>query len=262
MYAFGQTFSNILKREELEQYRTRSPQQIKETNPELYERISRDVTGWTEEWLQDLKTSVDPIPEKRLKAARRTAGQVDALLSDYFAAKKWPYRAMRVVFLPPRVFLDERNRQKITSGMYIPFYPDAFFASIDWPMPLEMVLVHESLHFNATEMPFGRPLAEGITETATRYLVLKYDLLTARELRREENYPLERKGIELILEEVARRTTGSRDEAIEMFLEAYITGRQDGMTKVFGVEPWERVIRLSQSAGDWQTHKIKRALAN
>ncbi len=260
VYAFEHTFAKILNGKELKLYRTLSPREMKETNPELYERISRDVTGWTDEWLQHLKTTVDPMPEKRLNAARRTAEQVDGVLRGHFETRKWPYRPMRVVFLPPRMFLDERNRGSLTSGMFIPYYPDAFFAAVDWPVPMELLLVHESLHFNAAGRPFGGPLSEGIAETATRYLILKYELLTPRDVRREEVYPLERKGVELILEGIMKRTARSRDEATELFLEAYLTGRQDGMTGIFGVEPWERVIRLSRSMEDWQTHKIKKAL--
>jgi len=56
------------------------------------------------------------------------------------------------------------------------------------------------------------------------------------------------------------RTGGSRDDAIDLFLEAYLTGNQDGMSRVFGVEPWAQVINLGQSDDGWQTHKISKAL--
>jgi hypothetical protein len=125
---------------------------------------------------------------------------------------------------------------------------------------MELVLVHESLHFNETGAPFGQPLKEAITETGARYLVLQYELLTQNALRRAEAYERERKGVELILEEIMSRTKRSREEATELFLEAYLTGRQDEMNKVFGAEIWKRVIELSRSQGAWQTHRIKKAL--
>lgn len=109
---------------------------------------------------------------------------MDALLRDHFQGRTWPYRAMRVIFLPPRLFQDDRNRENWTSGMFIPYYPDAFFAAVDWPVPMEMLLVHESLHFNAITDPFGARMAEGLTETATRHLVVKYGLLTEGDVRR------------------------------------------------------------------------------
>jgi hypothetical protein len=83
---------------------------------------------------------------------------------------------------------------------------------------------------------------------------------TQNALRRAEAYERERKGVELILEEIMSRTKRSREEATELFLEAYLTGRQDEMNKVFGAEIWKRVIELSRSQGAWQTHRIKKAL--
>jgi len=262
VYAFDHTFAGILKAEELKLVRTRSPEEIKETHPQLYERISRDVVGWTDEWLQDVRKSIETVSEKRLSIAQRTAEQVDGILRNHFAGRGLPYRRMQVVFLPPRLFLDERNRGKLTMGMFIPFYPDAFFVAVDWPAPMELVLVHESLHFNRTGVRLGRPLSEGITETATRYLVLRYGLLPPREVSRTTAYASERKGVDLILEEIVKRTARSRDEATELFLEAYLTGNQQGMNNIFGVESWERVIKLSLSKDGWQTHKIKQALGN
>jgi hypothetical protein len=155
IYAFEHTFGRILKGDELALYRTRSPLQLRGSHPELYQRISDDVVGWTNEWIAHLKTTLDPLPEKKLRAAKEAAARVDAALRAHFEARNWPYRPMRVVFLPPRLFLDERNRGKTTSGVFIPYYPDAFFASVDWPVPMEMLLLHESLHFNAITEPFG-----------------------------------------------------------------------------------------------------------
>jgi len=261
VYAFEHTFRNILEGEELKLYRTLSPAELKLDHPALYERISVDVKRWTDEWIEHVEHTVEPVPSGKLNTARKTAAQVDGVLKTYFESKNWPYRPLRVVFLPPRVFLDERDRGKITGGMYIPYYPDAFFATVDWPIPEQLVLVHEGLHFNASVRPFGARLVEGITETATHYLLLKYDLMDERQIARSGAYPDERKVVALIIDEIAKRAPMGRDEALELFLAAYVTGNQDGMTRVFGDEPWQEVLRLSHTREGWQTHKIKKALA-
>jgi len=123
--------------------------------------------------------------------------------------------------------------------------------------------MHESLHFNSTGPAYGRPLSEGITEIGARYLVLKYELLTPYAVRQEEaTYPLERKGVELILEEIMKKKSIGRDEAVELLLGAYLTGNQDGMNQVVGAETWKEVVGLSHKGGGWQTHRIKEALKN
>ncbi|HLF95050.1 MAG TPA: hypothetical protein VJB14_16395 [Planctomycetota bacterium] len=260
IYSFDHTFAKILSPEELRLFHLRSPEQIREADPELYKRISHDVKAWTLQWIQHVRTTFVPIAEKRLDKAQRTAERVDAILKAHFDARGWPYRTMQVVFLPPRVFLDERDRGSLTSGMFIPFFPEAFFVSVDWPVPMDLLLVHEALHFNKVSPPYGHEMGEGITETGARYLVLKYELLPPREVRRAEAYPRECRGVELVLEEIMKRTAKTRDEALELFLGAYVTGRQDRMNEVFGAETWTRVVKLSQSRGGWQTHKIKAAL--
>jgi len=260
IYSFEHTFAGILNPEELNLYRHLSPEKLRESDPELYERISRDVKAWTLRWVHYVRTTFVPIAEKRLSRALGTAERVDAILKAHFDARGWSYRPMQVVYLPPRVFLDERHRENWTSGMYIPYFPEAFFVSVDWPVPMELLLVHEALHFNKVAAPYGHDMAEGITETGARYLVLKYELLLPREVRRAEAYPRECKAVELVLEEVMNRTTKTRDEALELFLESYVTGRQDRMNEVFGAEAWKRVVSLSQSRGGWQTHRIKQAL--
>jgi hypothetical protein len=260
LYSIDHTFARVLKSDELKLVRARSPEEIRQTNPELYERVSQDVRAWTDLWIQHVRTTLVPLPEKRLNSAHAKAEQIDDILRNHFQAKKWAYRPLGVVFLPPQVFLDERHRGNITSGMFIPFYPDAIFVSVDWPVPMELVLVHEILHFNKTKDVFGMPLEEGLVETAARYLVVRYDLVTAYASRRVDTYPVERKGVDLVLEEIAKRTGTSRDEALELFLGAFLTGNQDAMNEVFGAETWERVIKLSQTRGGWQTHRIKKAL--
>jgi len=260
-YSFQFTFQRLLKPEEMKLYETRGPKEIQRINPELYARISADVKRWTDEWIQYTRTTRDPIPEKRLSDGQQLAVKIEEMLARYFQELGWPYRPMQVVFIRPRDFIDEHNRDKTTGGMFIPFYPDAFFATIDWPIPLELVLVHESLHFNAAEGPFGSSLIEGTTDTSARYLARKFELMSPSDLWRAESYPLERKGVETILEKMMERTGRSREQALEVLLETYLTGRQEAMTKIFGERAWNRVLRLSSAQrGAWQTGKIEKAL--
>lgn len=119
--------------------------------------------------------------------------------------------------------------------------------------------MHESLHFNAVGKPFGSRLEEGVTETAARHLVLEYELLDAGKVNRAGAYLDEMKGVEFVLEGIVERTARSRDEALDVLLEAYLTGRQDEMEKIFGAEAWERVLKLSGTRDGWQTHKIEKA---
>ncbi len=261
VYGFQFTFANILTPDELRLFLTLSPGEIKAKNPDLYSRIAQDVKGWTDEWVLHVRSSPDSIPQKRLEDARQLARQVDAVLKTHFESKRWPYRSIRVEFLPPRVFLDERHRENITSGMFIPFYPEAFFATVDWTASVKLVLVHETLHYNKTGSDYGRAMLEGITEVAARYLALKYGLLTAHEIAKEGAYPSEQKGVELVLSEIMKRSGGSRDDALDLLLAAYLTGNQEGMGKVFGAAPWAAVIELGQSDEGWQTHRISKALA-
>ena len=258
--SFDHTFQRILTLNELEQYRKRSPEQIKAEDPKLYTRISQDVKAWTDLWIHHVRTALVPIPEKRMEAAHQTAEHVDSILRNHFKERGWAYKPLDVVFLPPQVFLDERHRGNLTAGMFIPFYPEAIFVSVDWPIPIELVLAHEILHYNKTGDAFGLPLEEGLADTGARFLVVKYELLTAYSLRRVDTYPIERKGIDLVLDEITRRTGKSHDDAIDLFLGALLTGNQDRMNEIFGVETWERVIKLSNTRGDWQTHRIKAAL--
>ena len=134
IYSMEVTFGSVLQADELKQYRTMSPKELRKKNPALYERISGDVKGWTDAWLRDALAHGDQISEKRLSEGEHIVKQIDPILRSYFEAKKWPYRPMKVIFLPPRLLQDERHRENITSGMFIPYYPDAFFATVDWPI--------------------------------------------------------------------------------------------------------------------------------
>jgi hypothetical protein len=260
-YGFEHTFANILSPDELKLYQTLSPDEILRKNPELYRRISQDVKQWTDEWVRNVHAQSDQVSAKHVADARQQAGQVESILRKHFESRGWTYRPMRVEFLPPRVFLDERERGKITMGMFIPFYPDAFFASVDWVAPMNLVLVHESLHYNKTGPDYGSPMLEGITESAARELVLKYGLLSAHEIAKSGAYPAEVKGVETVLGMMVSRSGGTREAALETLLEAYLTGNQENMIRIFGKGPWIEVMKLGESLEGWQSHKISKALA-
>ena len=259
-YSFRHTFAKILSNDEMRLYERHTPKEIRELNPALYARISVDVKRWTDEWIQHILTTGDPIPEQKLEGANRLAVKVEGILKQYFEARGWPYRPMRVVFIPPRAFQDDRDRGKVTGGMFIPFYPDAFFATVDWTFPIETLLVHESLHFNAEERPFGAALVEGVTDVASRHLVRKYDLVSAGDVRRVDSYPTERKGVEFVLDRLMEKSGRSRDEAVDMLLGAYLTGDQNGLTSFFGAEAWGQVLRISHYPRSWRPGNIDKAL--
>ena len=260
IYAFEYTFPRLLKPEELKIFETRTPKEIQQIAPELYARISIDIKRWTDEWIQHIRSKEEPITEGRLQKANHLVERIESALKQYFDARGWTYRPMRVVFLPPKAFQDDRNRGKMTAGVFIPFYPDSFFATIDWPIPIELVLVHESLHYNAADRTFGAAMIEGVTDVGARHLARKYELMSPGEIRSVDTYPLEREGVEQILEKITERTGQSREEALDLLLAAYLTGSQDEMAKIFGKEAWGRVLRLSGSTGSWHASKIRKAL--
>ena len=261
VYGFHYTFTTgLLKGDDLRIYETHTPKEIQQLNPELYRRISTDVKRWTDEWIQHVETNEEPISQGRMEKANQLVEKTESILKQYFESRGWSYKPMRVVWIPPKAFADDRDRYKTTAGMFIPFYPDAFFATVDWPIPIELVLVHESLHYNAAERPFGGALVEGVTDTGARHIVRKYDLLGAGDVRQAGTYPREREGVEYVLERIAEKTGSDREQALDMLLGAYLTGNQDEMTKTFGKDAWDRVLRLSGSLGSWDPPKIKKAL--
>lgn len=258
------TLEGLLTGEERRMFSTMSPEQIRSVRPDLYKGIQRDVKRWTDDWLAFVRETVPPIPDPELRRAQELAHRTDGLLRSHFAGRRWPYRTMQVSFLPAQVFMDERvrGRRIFTGGMFMRFYPELFFAAIDWPSPLPIVLVHESLHFNKRGTPWGVALSEAITETATRDLVVRLGLQTEAEVRRHPAYTQERKGVDFVLDEIMRRSGASRPEALERFLEAYLSGNQEPMAAIFGAEAWSRVLALGASKQTWQTHHIARALAS
>jgi hypothetical protein len=262
MYGIEHTLKNLLTGEELEMFSSLSPEKIKEVRPDLYDRVSQDVKAWTDEWLNHVRSAEEPITSKKLKEAQDLAARIDGILRTHFGERHWPYRTLKVTFLAPKLFLDEHQRSKVTGGMYVPFYPETFFATVDWTMPIGAVLVHESIHFNKTGLPYGSSLTEAITESAARDLVVRYGLQTTAEIQRVPAYLEERKGVEYLLDEMTRRAMLTRQAALEMFLEAYLTGNQEKMAAIFGADAWSRVLELGGSDRTWQTHRIAKALGS
>ena len=243
--SFEFTFDGILTEEEKAVVNYRDPKGMRETQPELYDKISQNVQRWTEDWIEYATEKLETVPEERVERARRSAEKIDGLLSDYFAKQEWPYRKLRVVYLPQRLLYDERNRGWKMLGVFIPFYPDVFFSTVDPFAPLELILVHESLHYNADNGSYGTPLLEGITDVGARHLIAKYGLLTRTTLRGTKTYVRERTLVELICARLAEETGSTEGEALETVLEAYITGDDGRLAQALGQQTWDAVVELS-----------------
>lgn len=258
--AFDFTFAQILTPEELAQVRDVSPDEIRVRSPELYEKVSQNVRRWTDEWIVYAAQKLEAVPPERLTRAMALAAQVDEKLREYFTSKGWKYRTLGVVFLPQRLLHNPRRRYLTYGGMFIPFYPDVFFSTVDPAAPLGQVLVHESLHLNhGQKRRLGRTLAEGITESGARLLTERWGLLSGAQLLQTGAYEWECAAVDVLANEIARRTDSSHDTGVELLLEAYVTGDHKKVHAIFGAETWERVIELS-SAEPWPKRKVLQLL--
>ena len=257
--SFAFTFDGILTEEEKAVVNYRDPVGMRETHPELYEKISQNVQRWTEAWIEYATEKLETVPEERVERAQQSAENVDGLLANYFAKREWPYRKLRVVFLPQRLLHDERNRGMKMLGMFIPFYPDVFFSTVAPFAPLELILVHESLHYNADNGRYGTPLLEGITDVGARHLVVKYDLLSRTKLRNTKTYVRERTLVELICSRLAQETGITEEKALETMLEAYVTGDDGRLADAFGKHTWDAVVELSRTR-KWRKSDLMKTL--
>jgi len=256
--AFEHTFSQILTPEEYELFTSRTPEEIKEIDGELYRKINQNVGRWTDDWILWAARNLDTVPEARLERAMATASRIDRLTRDYFEARGWSYRSLEVVFLPQRLFHDTHNRRAKIQGVFIPFYPEVFFSTVDPAAPLELILVHENIHYNKRGPSLGLPLNEGITETSARHIVRLHELLPGKVLRNFQAYPRERELVETIVQGITSRTGVDHDAALDLLLEAYLTGEQSGMERVFGTDSWTHVIEASRSEKKW--HRLRRCV--
>lgn len=253
--AFSHTFSQILTPEEYELYGSLTPEEIKEIDRELYRKISQNVSRWTDDWVLWAARNLDRVPETRLEGAMATARRIDQLTRSYFEDRDWGYRSLEVVFLPQRLFHDSHDRGSKIQGVFIPFYPDVFFSTVDPAAPLELILVHENIHYNKRGPSLGHPLTEGITETSARHIVRLHELLPGKILRNVQAYPRERELVDAIVRQIMDKTGVEHDAALDLLLAAYLTGEQSEMERIFGADSWERVLQLSRSERKW--HKLR-----
>lgn len=250
--AFDLLFEDMLTPEERQLTASLSPEEIERRHPVVYQKIRQNVKHWTDRWVLKVSDKLDKVPTKRLESGMQALERVDRVLRPYFEVNDWPYHKLQVVFLPQRILFDAETGQT-TSGLFIPFYPEVFFATIDPNTPTEWVLLHESIHYNKTGRRLSRQLTEGITETLTRELGERHDLVTPKALRKHRVYPKERKLVGVILDAIMERTNCDRVEALNMLAAAYLTGNQAEMHAIFGVEPWEHVLGLSWSGDSEKT---------
>ncbi len=248
-----------LPRDEFLKVSSLSPDELRERHPDLYGKIHYSIKIWTDRWVARALKEMEIVPERRIERATESAIEVDRRLRTYFEANGWPYRTLSVVLLPQKLLYGNGNSK--TLGMYIPFYPDAFFASVDPNSTIEHTLVHESLHFNKTGQSVGHALAEGITEVASEQLVIEWGLVRRGQLRRRDYYPDEQKLVEYILERMQVRSERSDRELLEILLRCYLTGDFGEMNEIFGEEAWTKVVTASRARRS-ERKAAKRALGD
>ncbi len=260
------SFSKFLTEQEYFIYRSIPSEAVRKNDEELYRKISENTRRWIEQWMEFAAEELDKVPEKRLAEARAKAGRVNTALGEYFQARGWSYIPMKVVYIPQKLFHNEASIYVTTRGMYFTYYPSAFFVSLSPASAMEVVILHETLHFNRIRKVYGRPLDEGITEEATRYLILKLGLGSRKMLSKEEAYSTERERVGVIIKELVKRTGMERGEAIELLLACLITGNQEPIEAILGEKPWVEVIQLSWTEGGsndrWFNHDIRKILAD
>lgn len=257
--SFEFTLYGILTEAEKEHLEFLDPEGTRKTDPELYEKVSQNIRRWTEDWLEYAEAELETVPPERLQSARRKAERVDELMKGYFAEHGWPYRNLRAVFLPQRLFFDERRRYGKTLGVFIPFYPDVLFSTVDPFAPLEYILIHENLHYNAKSGAYGPRFVEGLTDAGARYLVAKYGLLGAAELRATQTYVQERNMVDVLCRRVSEVTGQTEEQALETLLTAYLTDDDDALTDAFGERAWAEIAALSWTS-KWRKSDILRIL--
>ena len=258
--AIDHTFQQTLTPEDYKLFRTKRPDEIAEASPDLYENIRQNVKRWTDDWIKTVPAQFDSLPEERLAEAPAAAARVDALLRRHFETRGWPYRSMRVVFLPQRRFhVPSRIARDPTSdfgyddikGMFIPFYPDVFFTTVQPSNPTSQVLVHGSLYLNRKDTRLGWRLRRGITGAAARSIARENGFFMPRGLHEYEDRIKERDLAERIQRGIVDRTARSPADARDVLLGCYITGDHAGLREIFGAEAWDRFVDLSRHYKNW-----------
>ncbi len=260
LLAFDFTFRGILTPAEYALYHEKTPEELKVESPVLYEKVSQNIQRWTDDWIRWAAQHLETVPPERLEKAEALVRTIDAPLRGYFESKRWPYRPLRVVFLPQRLLHNERARYRHLYGLFVPYYPEVFFSTIDPTSPMELVLIHESIHFQAGARQLSRSFTEGVTESAAELLARRWGLVTKGEVLQEGIYEEERAFIALLTEQIGQHTGATRDDALELLLGAYVSGDHAPLYGIFGTENWERVLELSRS-DPWPKRAIRRTLA-
>jgi hypothetical protein len=188
------TFPQILTPDEFATVQGRLPEEVQEVYPELYQKIRQNVKHWTDDWVRQALKTHGKLSREKLDYATNAIVEVDSVLRPYFEERGWPYRTINAVFLPQRLFVDRRRPGGMILGLFIPYYPEVFFATVNPDVPTHMILVHETIHFNMKGPWIGQPLTEGITDAIARRLSLQHGLVTEHKANKWATYGAERSG--------------------------------------------------------------------
>jgi hypothetical protein len=221
-------------------------EELRVSHPELHEKISRSFSHWTAEWLRNTEPELERVPQQRIRRAREAAAEVDGRLRSYFRERGWSYRPLRVVFLPRRLMEEPGAPSLTTQGLFLPYYPEVCFATLDPEATLHHTLIHESLHFNKTGPGLGPTLAEGIVESAAARLALAWGLVTQGALHEANSYAKERGTVEYIVERMTEQSGMPAGEALDLLLHTYLTGDSTGMERLLGAAAWSEVVAASR----------------
>jgi len=237
---------------------SRTHEELRETHPELHDKISRGFVRWTDAWVQRAARELETVPEPRIRRAEQAAAEVDHRVRSYFEARGWAYRPMRVVFLPRRLMTEPGLPSIQARGIYLRYYPEVFFTTLE-PDPLTRhTLIHEILHLNESGPDMGRALTEGIAEAAAAHLALEWGMVSRRALREANAYPRELELVAYLLDRMTERTGMPRAAALEILLHTYLTGDSTEVTAILGDSVWSEIVKVSLGHG--KVRKVARRL--
>jgi hypothetical protein len=260
IHALNYAFRQVLTPDELETMKGKHPEEVRAANPDLYGKISRVVKRATDDWTREAAKKHKKIPEDKMAYAREAVADVDAVLKPYFESRGWPYRPINAVFLPQALFHDRTERGSMTLGVFMPYYSEVFYATVNPSIPTRMVLIHETFHFNERGSWIGHPLREGIADTIARELAVKHAMVQPRKLKSWAAYEGERGTIDYLIERIVERTGGSREDAVEALVASYVTGDHGAVVEIFGSAAWDNVLRASRLTSSLDLERFKAAL--
>ena len=227
----------------------RTSEELRETDPELHDKIRRSFVTWTDRWVRRATRGLERVPEQRMQRAKQATADVDGHLRAYFAARGWDYRPLQVIFLPQHLMEEPDLLSVRARGMYVLYYPDVIFASLDAKATMRHTLIHESLHLNKTGPGLGRTLTEGIAEVAATQLALEWGMVRRRALREANSYPKELQAVNYVIDRMTERTEMGRERAVEILLHTYLTGDSTEVEAIFGTAAWSEVVHASRNLG-------------